>query len=220
MQKMEKKLLTFATGMLFTATVYGQVGINTNTPQSTLDINGVTTATVPDGILVPRFTVAELAGKDAAYGLAQNGTLVFVTSGTGIPNSKTSDITGTGFYYYDHPASKWKIVGGPSSSAVFDVTPEKTGSYTVTANDGYVTLNINTAGNVLTLPTTGIPIGKKIYVSNTGSEAMDISPIPRNTGSNIGSGLPLYMKVQAGSSGALIYLGGTGNGSWDWISGY
>jgi hypothetical protein len=208
-EQMKKYLLTLVTGILFTNTIHSQVGVNNAAPKSTLDISGVVATTVPDGMLVPRFTTAELAGKDAAYGSAQNGTLVFVTSGMGIPNSKTSDITGTGFYYYDHPALKWKVIGG-ASSEIFNVTAEQAGNYTVTADDNYVALNINSPGYVLTLPTSGIPIGKIVYVSNIGANGIRVDPKPRN-----GS----YTEVQSKSSGALVYLGGTGDGSWDWALG-
>jgi hypothetical protein len=207
---MKKNVLAILIGLLFTITLQGQVGINNTAPKATLDISGVATSTVPDGILIPRFTASELGGKDAAYGLAQNGALVFVTSGTG-STSKTTDVTGTGFYYYDNPSSKWKGVGGTSSSEVFNVTAEQTGDYTVLPTDGYINLNTTAPGHILTLPTTGIPIGKKIYVSNIGSNGIDISPFLRN---------PSFSQVQADTSGILIYIGGTGNGSWDWISGF
>jgi hypothetical protein len=116
---MKKYLLTLVTIMLFTCLAHSQVGINNTSPKSTLDITGVTAATIPDGVLVPRFTVAELARKDAAYGSAQNGTLVFVTSGTG-SIGKTVNIKGSGFYYYDHPASKWKGMGGGPDDVLQD----------------------------------------------------------------------------------------------------
>jgi hypothetical protein len=208
---MEKNALAIVIGLFFTITIQGQVGINNTAPKATLDIPGVTASTVPDGVLIPRFTASELGGKDAAYGLAQNGALVFVTSGTG-STSKTADVTGTGFYYYDNPSSKWKGVGG-SSSEVFNVTAEQTGDYTVLPTDGYIKLNITAPGHILTLPTTGIPIGKKIYVSNIGSTGINISPILKNAN-------PYFAQVQALGSGILVYLGGTGNGSWDWVSGF
>ncbi|CAA7194066.1 hypothetical protein [Chryseobacterium potabilaquae] len=206
---MKKQFITAMT-VLMSAFALGQVGINTETPQSTLDIVGTSSANSPDGVLVPRFTVAQLAAKDAAYGASQDGVLVFVTSGTG-SSGKTSDIIGSGFYYYDNSVSKWKIVGGNSASASFNVTAEQTSDYTVLATDDYIKLRITTSGHTLTLPTSGIAVGKKIYVSNTGSSNIDIYPVPNNTST---------MQVQAGASGILLYIGGTGTGSWDWVTGY
>ncbi len=209
---MKKSVLTLTAMIVFTTTIFGQAGINNASPKSTLDITGTTAATVADGVLVPRFTAAELTGKDNAYMSAQNGTLVFVTSGTGVAGTKTSAVTGSGFYYYDVTASKWLAVGGGSSStAPFGITSEQTGNYTVVAGDNFIKLNINSPGYTLTLPTTGIPKGKIVYVSNIGTNGIDISPLPANTS---------YAQVFAQSSGALVYKGGTGPGSWDWVLGF
>lgn len=182
------------------------MGINTTSPKSTLDIVGKNDTKSPDGILIPRCMVSELSAKDSLYGNEQNGTLIFITSGTGA-SGKTSDITGPGLYYYDSPSSKWKAAGG----GTFNITLEQTSSYVVKSTDNFIKLNINSSGHTLTLPVTGVSIGKKIYVSNIGKNGIDISPLPRNTS---------YTQVQAGITGALIYLGGSGNGSWDWVTGF
>lgn len=106
----------------------GLVGIANNLPASTLDVAGKIDATTPDGVLIPRFSVTQLAAKDAAYGTPQNGTLVFVTSGIG-SSGKTSDILGAGLYYYDSFASKWRRVGlaaemdGVIGNEVLNATP-------------------------------------------------------------------------------------------------
>ncbi|RMZ59059.1 hypothetical protein D1632_15990 [Chryseobacterium nematophagum] len=203
---MKKQFITAMT-VLMSAFAFGQVGVNTQTPQSTLDVTGTSSATVADGVLVPRYTVAELATKDAAYGASQNGVFVFVTSGTG-SSGKTSDVTGAGFYYYDNPTSKWKGMGGNTASTSFNVTADQTSDYTVLATDDFVKLNISTPGRTLTLPTTGIPVGKRVYISNIGTSNINISPSPRN---------PAVTQGQAKSSGALVYLGGS---EWDWVTGY
>ncbi|CAA7387598.1 MULTISPECIES: hypothetical protein [Chryseobacterium] len=203
---MKKQFITAMT-VLMSAFAFGQVGVNTQTPQSTLDVTGTSSATIADGVLVPRYTVAELSAKDAAYGASQNGVFVFVTSGTG-SSGKTSDVTGAGFYYYDNPTSKWKGMGGNTAATSFNVTAEQTSDYTVLATDDFVKLNVSTSGRVLTLPTTGIPVGKRVYISNIGTSNVNISPSPRN---------PAVTQGQAKSSGALVYLGG---GEWDWVTGY
>ena len=340
---MKKQIILLATLLMTGVALKAQVGIGTNDPKSTLEIVGETTASVADGVLVPRFSATDLGGKDTAYGAPQNGALVFVTGGTGA-SPKTVDVTAQGFYYFDAAADKWVAVGGgggigtevdgiignevlnattdrglirsgagtavspytlglpngttagevmqwdgtkwvvatssvaevdgiignevvgpfnntvvpnplklegtgtavnpysldikpagiqashlaqmgasngqvlqwngttwvPSSpsAGVFNVTAEIAASYTVLANDGFVKINVNAPGAVLTLPTSGIPVGKIVYVSHNGSMGMDISPTPRNTS---------FPTIQAGTSGALIYLGGT---EWDWVAGY
>ncbi|RNA61584.1 hypothetical protein D1631_06405 [Chryseobacterium nematophagum] len=203
---MKKQFITTMT-VLMSAFAFGQVGVNTQTPQSTLDVTGTSSATVADGVLVPRYTVAELSAKDAAYGASQNGVFVFVTSGTG-SSGKTSEVTGAGFYYYDNPTSKWKGMGGNTASASFNVTAEQTSDYTVLPTDDFIKLNIMTSGHTLTLPTTGIPLGKRIYISNIGNNSINISPSPRN---------PNVSQSQPGVSGTLVYIGG---GEWDWVTGF
>ncbi len=326
----------------------GYMGIGKINPQASFDVAGTLLATRPDGVLVPRFTVAELSTKDGAYLAGQNGTLVFVTSGTG-SSGKTSDITGPGFYYYDSPTSKWRSIGGtgvggpevdgvignevlnattdrglvragsgtagdpytlglmtgtavgetlqwdgtkwittspgavaeedgvignevvgpynnmsvpnplalegsgtagdpytldvkpagiqashlaqmgattgqvlqwngtawvpttPSASGTFNVTPEITGSYTVAPTDDFIRLNVSLPSQTLTLPTSGIPVGKVVYVSQIGSRNVEILPHVRNNS---------FLNINAGSSAILIYLGGTGEGSWDSVTGY
>lgn len=95
----------------------GRVGINTTSPAATLDIqSNISNNALPDAILVPRLTRAQLEAKNAAYtngtgGTNQNGALVFVsdaTSGTG--SGKTVNVKSTGFYYYDAPNSVWVAV--------------------------------------------------------------------------------------------------------------
>lgn len=209
MMKIKKLLIVSCT--MVNCLCWGQVGINTETPKATLDIVAKNGSRNADGLLIPRFTALELSVKDSVYNDEQNGTLVFVTSANGNTN-KTSDITSSGFYYYDSSTSKWKsIAESTSNTSSFNVTTEKTASYTALPNDGYIKFNINIAGQTLTLPASGVSVGKRIYVSNVGSQNIDISPAPRN---------PSFTNIGAGGSGVLIYLGGAGNGSWDWVSGF
>lgn len=106
-----KKQFIFAISLCSTIT-FGQIGINTDTPKATLDIVKGTVTGNPDGILIPRFDVTDLAAKDATYAGDQNGTLVYITSTTTGQTAKTSEIEKIGFYYYDSSASKWRPVGG------------------------------------------------------------------------------------------------------------
>ncbi len=161
---MKKQIILLAALLMTGAALNAQVGVGTDDPKATLEIVGETTANVPDGVLVPRFTVAELSVKDAAYGADQNGALVFVTSGVGSAG-KTSDIAGAGFHYYDHPASKWVAVAGTGG-----------GGGTVTADNGLTKTGDNIElGGPLIKPTTisNVTGTNKFAITGTGVDAIN-----------------------------------------------
>lgn len=91
------------------AQINAQIGINTHDPKVTLEVKGNTILNNAEGILIPKLTASELSQKDDKYTGAQDGTLVFITSGIG-NNGKTSNISSKGFYYYDHLAGKWMSI--------------------------------------------------------------------------------------------------------------
>ncbi|WP_123906845.1 MULTISPECIES: beta strand repeat-containing protein [unclassified Chryseobacterium] len=98
------------TGVLAHAqTSLGKVGINTSSPNATLDItaspNDNNTA---DGLLAPRLTGNELKAKDSLYGTDQTGTLVYATAAVTTSSPKTANITAAGYYYFD--GSVWQKV--------------------------------------------------------------------------------------------------------------
>ena len=142
------------------------VGIKTDTPQTTLDVRAETADNaMPDGVLVPRLTVTQLNAKSSAYGADQNGALVFVTSNTqGGTGTKEENVKDPGFYYYDNATSKWKGVGGGSSS--IEIKTSETplgkvdnvqlfgikGSFTVTAASGAtIPLPLNSLSTTLSI---------------------------------------------------------------------
>ncbi len=104
-----------------------QVGINTTQPQSTLDITGQPTVTnTPDGIIPPRLTRAQLIAK-TAYGLNQQGTVVYVTDLSGTLNTATKDVVHTGLYVFN--GTKWN----PLQKKMMGFSATKNNSYSVTA---------------------------------------------------------------------------------------
>lgn len=117
---MKNKLLPSAILLFFITNSnaqQGRVGINTINPAATLDVQANTlNNSLPDAMLVPRLTRAQLEAKNAAYtngtgSTNQNGALVFVndvTTGTG--TGKTANVKATGFYYYDGPNDIWMAV--------------------------------------------------------------------------------------------------------------
>ncbi len=191
----------------------GRVGINTATPSATLDIVANTTDNArPDALLVPRMSEDQLAAKNAAYNTAQNGAFVFVNAVDGTTTAKTVNVTATGFYYYDAPNNVWKAVGsGSAVNTALVVSAEQTTSYTVPATEDIILLNVNVTGQSITLPTTGVTVGKKLYVTNRGSQQVDIVPAPRETANTA---------IQPQQAAILIYLGGTGAGSWSYLTGF
>ncbi len=182
----------------------GRVGINTNTPASTLDVVGTPTdATRPDALLVPRLTKAQLAAKDAAYVAAQNGALVFVTDATGAGTTKTANVSAPGFYYYDGVTQNaWISFGGGAPTPQRyegirgNVTLVNAGSYTVVPSDNVIVTQFN-AGVAITLPTltnSVADIGRIIKVVNNNTVASGLTftgptPVGANLTVNQGRGI-------------------------------
>ena len=101
-----------AMGLAYSQT--GKVGINTNSPEATLDIrpnaaNSVVGATTNEGI--PRLSKARL--NSIAVANLKESTLVYVSDFSGATTSTTTNVTSKGFYYYSTATSKWvKIAEG------------------------------------------------------------------------------------------------------------
>lgn len=88
------------------------VGINTSTPEATLQVVGSPASTgVADGIIPPKLTGNELKGKDAVYLAAKIGAMVYVTAAASPTTTKTANVTAAGFYYFD--GNVWQPAGRP-----------------------------------------------------------------------------------------------------------
>ena len=83
--------------------VCAQSGINTQTPNSTLDVATINTASHIAGIIAPRLTLAELAAKgNTLYGAAQTGSIIYITNISGAGNTgQRANIKTVGYYYFD-----------------------------------------------------------------------------------------------------------------------
>lgn len=94
--------------------VNAQVGINTTSPNATLDVSAKRDASgnIVDtnqyvGLQTPRLTRAELTNLSISYGASQQGTSVYITDVTGgNANDQRINMTSVGYYYFD--GSVWK----------------------------------------------------------------------------------------------------------------
>ncbi|WP_131450851.1 hypothetical protein [Chryseobacterium sp. FH1] len=86
--------------------VFSQVGINTENPYATLDVNSsASDPTKTDGIIAPKLTGNELKAKDALYTSQLQGAIIYATSATNPTTTKTINVTQEGYYYFD--GTKW-----------------------------------------------------------------------------------------------------------------
>ena len=114
-------LVLSMTGIVANAqTSLGKVGINTPSPNATLDVTGNPTDTnAADGILAPRLTGNELKAKDALYDTPQIGTLVYATAAANPTTTKTINVTSEGYYYFDSNKVWVKIPNGTVNNGNF-----------------------------------------------------------------------------------------------------
>ncbi|KMQ59501.1 hypothetical protein ACM46_20655 [Chryseobacterium angstadtii] len=126
---------------------FGQVGINTDKPQSTLDVAGNgASAVAKDGIIAPRVTLQQLTAKTAGtYSGSQTGAIVYVTevtAGTGPSSAQTVEIASTGYYFFD--GTLWKKIGGSSASDnIYNTNGTLTGNRVVTQGANTLAFNGN-----------------------------------------------------------------------------
>lgn len=108
-----KKVL-YCTIFLSSIATYAQVGINTETPNSTFDVVATpSNITLPDGIIPPRMSGVQLLAKDNAYNSLQTAALVYVTSPFSNTSPKTINVNQVGYYYFD--GSVWQKFTGNGS---------------------------------------------------------------------------------------------------------
>ncbi|KYH06601.1 hypothetical protein A1704_23665 [Chryseobacterium cucumeris] len=117
---MRTQILLLAITASFTALLQGQVGINTTSPKSTLDVEAKNIdGSSPEGIIAPRLTRNALvtASGTGQYGLPQSGAIIYVTEIDGVSSStgQTANVDAVGYYYFDGQANEWKKLGAGSN---------------------------------------------------------------------------------------------------------
>ena len=148
----------------------GRVGVNTDAPKATLDINGSSVDNIK-GILIPRVTAAEMKtmSGDANFGGHQHSNLVYLTDT--MPTADQADkheyVTDEGFYYWNNTALKW--------------IPLNDLRYVGRGN--HITMDAGQNGTSLLAGSNNIGIGKGSLNANTGSNniAVGASALLKNT---------------------------------------
>ena len=156
----------------------GRVGVNTDAPKATLDINGSSVDNIK-GILIPRVTTAEMKtmSGDANFGVHQHSNLVYLTET--MPTADQADkheyVTDEGFYYWNNTALKW--------------IPLNDLRYVGRGN--HITMDAGQNGTSLLAGSNNIGIGKGSLNANTGSN-------------NIAVGASALLKNISGSGAVAI----------------
>lgn len=132
------------------------MGINTNNPKATLHVQKRTELAFPDGIIPPRISGDSLRLKEGAYGAAQNGAIVFVTSAATTTGPKTTAVNSKGLFIYD------AFAANTSGTGLWNIIPEGSQS-TGGVGDGAYSAKFTTAFNLL-----GLGLGGGIVNLNIG----------------------------------------------------
>lgn len=223
---MKNKLLYFIfTGFLTTQTSYSQVGINTDNPQSTLDVVASLATTSKDGILPPRVTKQQLAAKNSGtYNTNQEGAIVYVTTAdipTGVTPSlsQVTNITSSGYYYFN--GTEWSPY---LSKNIYNSDGSLTGNrivtqgnhtlaYTSSVANGFSvdgpTFSVDAANHKIGIGTTTPET--KLHVVSTDPKLSRYNLIDANSGSNQ-YGIMALRNISELAIGNLSLLGFTNNG--------
>ncbi|MDR6159757.1 hypothetical protein QF023_003273 [Chryseobacterium sp. SLBN-27] len=205
-----KYIITMAV-CLISLTFYAQVGINTNTPKSTLDVTAKTTdGSRAEGLIAPRLTGDQIQAGDAQYGVAQKGNIIYATSVPTSPSSKTASIVAEGYYFFD--GTIWQPLGGGAASGD-------------TTNDAWIN---DTTNNMVKLVTkadgTGRTAGTEFIAKDNGqvglgTAAPDASALLDITSANKGILIPRVglmsstdqVTIPSPAVGLLVYNTGAGS---------
>ncbi|MFV0529864.1 MAG: hypothetical protein ACK5MD_00295 [Flavobacteriales bacterium] len=95
----KRKIFLILTVFSYGIIVFGQVGINTESPKATLDV--VAKDGVAGAIIAPRLTGEQIKDADSKYDATREGAIVYATAPVTVATTKTANITEEGYYYFD-----------------------------------------------------------------------------------------------------------------------
>ena len=200
--KKMKKVLFFALllTILGAASVNAQVRIGGDVAPNTaavLDLNATDVINNGTrGLALPRVSLANETAKLNGVN-PKDGTLVY----------NTNSGFGVGLYYW--VSNKWvKLTIDGGAQPALNVTAEQTANYEVKATDDIVLFTTPASAKDITLPTSGVPIGKTIYISDKGGGGLNLPSGSLRTGT--------YPFIYAGRAATLVYIG---DGKWEVFSG-
>ncbi len=175
------KKIALLTLLPLSAVLYSQVGINNDTPKATLDITAKTTdGSKPEGIIAPRLTGDQIKSADAQYGSDQRGAIVYALTAVSTASTKTANITGEGYYFFD--GNIWQSVGSGTDTSIYKGSGSLSGNTVVTQNantlsfTGSATNAFSVDGNTFSVDAANDRIGlgtsaptAKLEINNTNS---------------------------------------------------
>ncbi|REC45379.1 MULTISPECIES: hypothetical protein [Chryseobacterium] len=211
-----KKFFLFLSIVFLSRANAQNVGINSLTPQMTLDVNGVaSTVTKADGMRAPRITLAQLNAK-TGYNSNHVGALLYVTDVTGGSTvSATAQIATVGYYYFDGTA--WQSVVAKTGTAVF-IASLGNGNGSATAasinSGGFTTVPLSTvtknvgggiwtpATNTYTVPSSGTYLIKSSIRLVDGSASRNVFQAVHTVNSDIPEGI---WDTNSGNRWTMLY---------------
>lgn len=95
------KKLNFLSVILISMLYNAQVGINTENPAATFDVQvkDANNALSLDGLVAPRLAGSQLSAK--TYNVLQTGAMVYVTDSSATLAGQTVNVANAGYYYFD-----------------------------------------------------------------------------------------------------------------------
>ena len=182
----------------------GKVGVNTDNPKATLDIqpspaNSLPTATTNEGVIIPKLSKTRVAN----IATPEDATMIYVSDVTYTgTNPAVADITSKGFYYYDADPvmpinSRWKKLNVNAGANLYNTDGTLTDNRTVNMN----------GKNLSFIGTGNVGIGK----TATSVYKLDISGELNAEGM-----LRSYVNHDVGGSLSLVNPKKTGNDMHEW----